>query len=127
MEQIDMDLVSALESRLDGLNTRIAELERDLALANDAAAKGDLARANAGGMEMRIKELEHENTSLGEVMTAANARIIELEKALTDLSACIQSHEIESLSCDRDDVHYCDCLRDMASQVKSLMVGSSNG
>lgn len=46
------------ESNLEALYARIAELERDIVLANDAAAKGDLARANAGGMEMRIKELE---------------------------------------------------------------------
>lgn len=39
-------------------DARIAELEQQLAMANDAAAKGDLARANAGGMEMRIHRLE---------------------------------------------------------------------
>lgn len=37
---------------------RIAALESQLAMANDAAAKGDRARHDAGGMEMRIKELE---------------------------------------------------------------------
>lgn len=42
------------ESNLQALHDRIAELEQQLAQANDAAAKGDLARANAGGMEMRI-------------------------------------------------------------------------
>lgn len=46
------------ESNLQALHDRIAELEQQLAQANDAAAKGDLARANAGGMEMRIQELE---------------------------------------------------------------------
>ena len=40
------------------LHKRIAALESQLAMANDAAAKGDRARHDAGGMEMRIKELE---------------------------------------------------------------------
>ena len=39
-------------------DARIAELEQQLAMANDAAAKGDLARANAAGMDMQIQELK---------------------------------------------------------------------
>lgn len=50
-----------------------------------------------------------------------DARIAQLEKALRDLTDCIQAHEIESLSCDRDGETHCECLRNMASQVKSLM------
>lgn len=49
---------TAVANRRDELVARIAELEKQLAMANDAAAKGDLARQNAGGMEMRISELE---------------------------------------------------------------------
>lgn len=49
-----------LKRELSVAQTRVAELERDLLFANDAAAKGDLARANAGGMELRIAELEME-------------------------------------------------------------------
>lgn len=37
---------------------RIAELERQLAFANDTAAKGELARTEAAGMQERIQELE---------------------------------------------------------------------
>lgn len=36
---------------------RVTEMEQQLAFANDAAAKGDAARALAGGMEMEIAEL----------------------------------------------------------------------
>ncbi|UXD81680.1 hypothetical protein NP883_00090 [Pseudomonas phage Kara-mokiny_kep-wari_Wadjak_1] len=37
---------------------RVAELEKELAMARDAAAKGDTARHAAGGMEMEIHELK---------------------------------------------------------------------
>lgn len=37
---------------------RVAELEKELAMARDAAAKGDAARHAAGGMEMEIHELK---------------------------------------------------------------------
>lgn len=37
---------------------RIAELEQQLAFANDAAAKGETARLTAAGMESRIAVLE---------------------------------------------------------------------
>lgn len=52
-EDADGDWYSA-----DDVDARIAELERRLTFAEDAAAKGELARQNAGGMEMRISELE---------------------------------------------------------------------
>lgn len=44
--------------KAEDVDARIAELEQQLAYANDAAAKGDLARANAGGMQMTIAQLE---------------------------------------------------------------------
>lgn len=50
--------VTALTQRLDTANALNTEARNQLALANDAAAKGDLARANAGGMELRIAELK---------------------------------------------------------------------
>lgn len=37
---------------------RVAEMEKELAMARDAAAKGDAARHAAGGMEMEIQELK---------------------------------------------------------------------
>lgn len=53
-----MQIPIEVKQRIHEADARIAELEQQLALALDAAAKGDLARANAGGMEMRIQELE---------------------------------------------------------------------
>lgn len=44
--------------RLDAALARVAELEKELAMARDAAAKGDAARHAAGGMEMEIHELK---------------------------------------------------------------------
>lgn len=42
------------------LHAEVEQLRADLAKANDAAAKGDAARADAGGMEMRIADLERQ-------------------------------------------------------------------
>ncbi|PWB21366.1 hypothetical protein [Comamonas sp. JNW] len=56
--------VTALTQRLDMANRLNTDARNELALANDAAAKGDLARANAGGMELRIAELEAENAAI---------------------------------------------------------------
>ncbi|HGN1358553.1 TPA: hypothetical protein ACKROF_001114 [Pseudomonas aeruginosa] len=44
--------------RLEAALARVAELEKELAMARDAAAKGDAARHAAGGMEMEIHELK---------------------------------------------------------------------
>ncbi|HGN3233784.1 TPA: hypothetical protein ACKRQQ_001468 [Pseudomonas aeruginosa] len=44
--------------QLDVALARVAELEKELAMARDAAAKGDAARHAAGGMEMEIHELK---------------------------------------------------------------------
>ena len=41
----------------DSLAAELAACREQLAFANDAAAKGDLARQTAGGMEMEIQEL----------------------------------------------------------------------
>ncbi len=53
----DVDALPVMEI-IDAQRQKIAELEQQLAMATDAAAKGDLARQNAGGMELRIQELE---------------------------------------------------------------------
>ncbi|HEJ3308691.1 TPA: hypothetical protein SL688_005742 [Pseudomonas aeruginosa] len=42
----------------DAALARVAELEKKLAMASDAASKGDAARHAAGGMEMEIQELK---------------------------------------------------------------------
>ncbi|HCF6944929.1 TPA: hypothetical protein NIJ17_000758 [Pseudomonas aeruginosa] len=50
--------------RLEVALARVAELEKELAMARDAAAKGDAARRAAGGMEMEIQELREKVTEL---------------------------------------------------------------
>ncbi|HCL3554714.1 TPA: hypothetical protein N2A72_003477 [Pseudomonas aeruginosa] len=44
--------------RLEAALARVAELEKELAMARDAASKGDAARHAACGMEMEIQELK---------------------------------------------------------------------
>ncbi len=50
--------------RLEAALARVAELEKKLAMALDAASKGDAARQAAGGMEMEIEELRAELAEL---------------------------------------------------------------
>ncbi|EME5140586.1 TPA: hypothetical protein ACGSS8_003094 [Pseudomonas aeruginosa] len=50
--------------RLEAALARVAELEKELAMARDAASKGDAARHAAGGMEMEIQELREKVTEL---------------------------------------------------------------
>lgn len=50
--------------RLEAALARVAELEKELAMARDAAAKGDAARQQCGGMEMEIEELRAELAEL---------------------------------------------------------------
>lgn len=54
----EVDAARALEEGVQmELRERIQELKKQLAFANDAAAKGENARQEAGGMQMRIEEL----------------------------------------------------------------------
>uniref|UniRef100_A0AAU8KT40 Uncharacterized protein n=1 Tax=Pseudomonas phage vB_PaeP_FBPa39 TaxID=3231239 RepID=A0AAU8KT40_9VIRU len=50
--------------RLEVATAKIQELEKSLAMALDAAAKGDDARHQCGGMEMEIQELRAELAGL---------------------------------------------------------------
>ncbi len=75
------------EKERDAALARVAELETELAMANDAAAKGDAARHQCAGMEMEIKELrgaadhwEAESRALQKLRDAALARVAELER-----------------------------------------------
>ncbi|HCF7250669.1 hypothetical protein [Pseudomonas aeruginosa] len=52
------------EQERDSALARVAELEKELAMARDAASKGDAARHAAGGMEMEIQELREKVTEL---------------------------------------------------------------
>lgn len=49
---------------IESQSREIATLKTQLAYAEDSAAKGDLARQNAGGMEMEIAELKSQNAKL---------------------------------------------------------------
>lgn len=67
-------------SELATLRERVRELELALALAEDAAAKGEAARRNAGGMEMRIQELEAEREHLCKTLAERNKTIAILKE-----------------------------------------------
>ncbi|WP_208538947.1 hypothetical protein, partial [Pseudomonas aeruginosa] len=78
--------IDQLEQERDAALARCAELEAELAMANDAAAKGDAARHQCAGMEMEIKELrgaadhwEAESRALQKLRDAALARVKALE------------------------------------------------
>ena len=53
----ESSVVRAVLDKYDALAAELAACREQLAYANDAAAKGDLARQTAGGMEMEIQEL----------------------------------------------------------------------
>lgn len=81
------------------LKRRINELERDLLFANDAIAKGDLARQNAGGMEIRIQELEREllaEQARGQEVHDYLVSVNPDNSLLSVLESVIQQREIEN-------------------------------
>ncbi|MDT8139760.1 hypothetical protein RQ528_18715 [Pseudomonas aeruginosa] len=57
-------LVSGRTAERDAALARVAELEKELAMARDAAAKGYAARHATGGMEMELQELREKVTEL---------------------------------------------------------------
>lgn len=67
------------------LNTRIAELEQNLLLAYDTIRKCDLARQNAGGMEMQIQELERERDNYKSLVKDFCEDEETIKKALRDI------------------------------------------
>ncbi len=58
LRRFEQGTEKAVHGARAALVSAFASLEAENAYANDAAAKGELARANAAGMEMRIAELE---------------------------------------------------------------------
>lgn len=84
-QQMDRAFTACINER-DAALARCAELKAELAMANDAAAKGDAARHQCAGMEMEIKELrgaadhwEAESRALQKQRDAALARVAGLE------------------------------------------------
>ncbi|HCF0865040.1 TPA: hypothetical protein SMQ96_000882 [Pseudomonas aeruginosa] len=53
-----IELSAKIAAQRDAAQARVAELEKELAMARDAASKGDAARHAACGMEMEIRELK---------------------------------------------------------------------
>ncbi|WP_216075991.1 hypothetical protein, partial [Acinetobacter baumannii] len=56
-EFVGKGLYDALAAEAQALREEVAALRAKLAMAEDAAAKGDAARQQCGGMEMEIEEL----------------------------------------------------------------------
>ncbi|WP_235568981.1 hypothetical protein [Pseudomonas aeruginosa] len=56
----------ALAAEAQALRDEVAALRAKLAMAEDAAAKGDAARHQCGGMEMEIQELREQAAKLAE-------------------------------------------------------------
>ncbi len=89
-------LASEVDAKLDGYqkltaecgdvirerNTRIAELARQLAFAEDAAAKGDAARANAGGMEAQIAQMQIEIDAVTKQRDETYAKLVEARETI---------------------------------------------
>ena len=67
--------IAALSADLAKRDERIKELEREKAYAEDAATKGDLARQNAGGMELRISALESDLAQLVKELDEAQLQL----------------------------------------------------
>lgn len=56
--------IYALEDERKALREEVAKLRTKLAMAEDAAAKGDAARQQCGGMEMEVQELRENAAKL---------------------------------------------------------------
>ncbi|WP_057387898.1 hypothetical protein [Pseudomonas aeruginosa] len=63
--EVDLeDYLIAAKAEAQALREEVAALRTKLAMAEDAAAKGDAARQQCGGMEMEIEELRAELAAL---------------------------------------------------------------
>lgn len=93
-EQAVMGYEVVLASDYDALAAK-------LAMAEDAAAKGDAARQQCGGMEMEIEELRAEAKALREEVAALRARVVVVPNRLPRSSdiASIHQHSIGWNAC----------------------------
>lgn len=76
--------IERLTQERDAALARVAELEKELAMTRDAAAKGDAARQQCGGREMEIEELRAEAQALREEVAALRARVAVVPDAAND-------------------------------------------
>ncbi|WP_217269213.1 hypothetical protein [Pseudomonas aeruginosa] len=63
-EFVEHDAYAKLAAEAQALREEVAALRAKLAMAEDAAAKGDAARQQCGGMEMEIEELRENAAKL---------------------------------------------------------------
>ncbi|MFU7153903.1 hypothetical protein ACM74Y_17020 [Pseudomonas aeruginosa] len=63
-EYVEHEDYAKLEAEAQALREEVAALRTKLAMAEDAAAKGDAARQQCGGMEMEIQELREQAAKL---------------------------------------------------------------
>ncbi|HHX7062984.1 TPA: hypothetical protein ACVGOK_000171 [Pseudomonas aeruginosa] len=63
-EYVEHEDYAKLETEAQALREEVAALRTKLAMAEDAAAKGDAARQQCGGMEMEIQELRENAAKL---------------------------------------------------------------
>ncbi|BAO58551.1 hypothetical protein [Pseudomonas phage KPP25] len=75
------DDFDALEAEAKALREEVAKLRTKLAMAEDAASKGDAARQKCGGMEMQIQELREKFTKCMELVFSEIAYYVSPEKA----------------------------------------------
>lgn len=70
--------VAQHERIVGALRAANAKLEKELAMARDAASKGNTARQQCGGMEMEIEDLRAEAQALREEVAALCAKLSDL-------------------------------------------------
>ncbi|HIE1924518.1 TPA: hypothetical protein ACXKAZ_000313 [Pseudomonas aeruginosa] len=81
------------QSEVEQLSQEVSALRTKLAMAEDAAAKGDAARHQCGGMEMEIEELRAELAEL-------RARVVVVPERLTNGDSI--SRMLREIGCDGD-------------------------
>ncbi|HCF4410692.1 TPA: hypothetical protein NI671_004637 [Pseudomonas aeruginosa] len=81
-----------LAEEAQALREEVAALRAKLAMAEDAAAKGDAARQQCGGMEMEIQELRENAAKLAAFAQEiiSGALLDEIDRLSDELSACTE-------------------------------------
>lgn len=99
----------ALAAEAQALREEVAALRTKLTMAEDAAAKGDAARQQCGGMEMEIEELRAELAELrARVVVPDGFALVPIEPNDEMLSAgCVADNAMHSNLSNRDNKHRC--------------------
>lgn len=99
-----------LRAEAQALREEVAALRAKLAMAEDAAANGDAARQQCGGMEMEIEELRAELETLRArvVVVPDGYALVPVEPNDEMLSAgCVADNAMHSNLSNRDNKHRC--------------------